>query len=478
MDLNLSKTIAPPWESQSLEGAEIMTRPQPFVTKALLLIVGVLILSMLVLGVLGKTDIVVTALGSVTSAKSLQKVYTPVSGEIVDIFANEGAIVHEGDVLARIYSRDAIQMASVTEKKKAQLDQARFEKEVLWPEKRKLRLKAIETNRGEIRTLSGKINAAKKDYDNLPQATRASHRQHKMALAEAEKEYENQKLTVKESETSLEKAGSDNKRYLKLYKITAVSKEEYEEKKNIVEEKKYALKREINTLKAKENNVTRVQLKMDSFLMKVGSKLQKAEEIIQKYQDETTRKKLEILKAERDLEDKELEVNQKLLNAGIDYETMSKVRFENIDEDQSLRLLSPCNGEITFVAISQIGEMVKENTPLMTIGPTGSEKILKIKIQNQDRGFIRVGQKVKVKLDAFPYQRYGMIEGVLQTISPDVVQDIKRGPCYLASVKLNSSAIYAEGEYHQLNYGMTAKAEIVVRRQRIISYLLDPFKRI
>ncbi len=462
----------------AVEGIEIMNKPQPSITRLFFLLIVLLIPSIIILATLGKIDVIISAKGSIASAKAVQKIFTPVSGEIVDIFVSEGATVREGDVLIRLRSRGAIQMAAEAEKKNLELDQARFALEVLWPEKQKLKLKDIETNRAEARTLTENLSAAKKNYNNFPKSTRLSHKQHKMAFAEAEKEYENQNLTVKETEISLEKTRSDYERYRQLYKIGAISKEDLEEKKNTFEEKKYSLEREKNSLKTQKNNISKIQLKMSSFLMSVGSKLQNTEATVQKIQDELNRKNLTILMAKRQIQDEERSLKQKLVNVKIDYDTLSKVKFENIDSDQCLRLIAPCTGEVTSIAVSQKGEIVKQHIPLIAVGPLETEKKLQLKIKNRDRGFIKPGQTVKIKLDAFPFQRYGMINGILETISPDVIPDKELGPCYLANVKLLSSSILAEGERHKLNYGMTATAEIVVRRQRLINYILDPFKRI
>jgi hemolysin D len=464
-------------ESHPLEGVEIMTRPQPFITKLFLLMLTILVIAMFLLATYGKTDIIVASSGFIASAKPVQKVYTPVGGEIVDLFVSEGAIVSEGDILARIRSRNAIQMAAASQKKKIQKEKAIFESKVLWPEKKRLILQGIEAKRLEIAALKAKLSSAKERYNNLPSTTRLTHKQLKMALNEAQKEHDNHQLTVKEAQSALEKARQNHIRYQHLYEISAVSREDFEEKKESLEEKKYAIQRERNNSKTKKNQIAKTQLKLDSFLMDVGSRLQMAQQKIQKFENQINQFKLDILRSERQLTDQAREVNQKLKFATIDYETMTKVEFENIDSEQCLKLLAPYDGEITNVAISQVGEIVKLNTPLISIGPINSEKTLKIKVRNRDRGLIKIGQSVKVKLDAFPYQRYGMLPGKLEYISVDVVPDKQLGPSYLARVKLTTDKIIADNNEYLLNYGMTAKAEIVVRKQRLIQYLLDPFKK-
>jgi hemolysin D len=92
---------------------------------------------------------------------------------------------------------------------------------------------------------------------------------------------------------------------------------------------------------------------------------------------------------------------------------------------------------------------------------------------------LREGQRVKLKFNAFAYQRYGVISGVLEYISPATKPSARtKLPVYEGRVTL-ARDYYAIGDTkYPLRYGMTATAEIVVRERRLIDFALDPFRQV
>ena len=108
-----------------------------------------------------------------------------------------------------------------------------------------------------------------------------------------------------------------------------------------------------------------------------------------------------------------------------------------------------------------------------------SRSIVKIEIAEKDRGFLRVGQTVKLKFNAFPYERYGFIEGTLEYISPTTLPaENGQGTVYRGHVDLEKHHFTIGDTSFPLRYGMAARAEIVVRKRRLIDLALDPFRKI
>jgi hemolysin D len=155
----------------------------------------------------------------------------------------------------------------------------------------------------------------------------------------------------------------------------------------------------------------------------------------------------------------------------------ARIRFENIDKDNFLQIVAPVDGVVTEVTSTQPGDKIQANTPLGGIAPRGALPMLKIEIAEHDRAFLREGQAVKLKFNAFPYQRYGVIGGTLQYISPAT----KPGPMtkqavYEGRVTLDRDQFTVGGNKYPLRFGMTAVAEVVVRERRLIDLALDPFR--
>jgi len=105
--------------------------------------------------------------------------------------------------------------------------------------------------------------------------------------------------------------------------------------------------------------------------------------------------------------------------------------------------------------------------------------VVKIEIAEHDRAFLREGQTAKLKFAAFPYQRYGVIQGTLEYISPATKPSAQtKQPVYEGRVALERDHYKVADTKVPLRYGMTASAEVVVRERRLIDMALDPFREI
>lgn len=140
-------------------------------------------------------------------------------------------------------------------------------------------------------------------------------------------------------------------------------------------------------------------------------------------------------------------------------------------------LTAPEAGVIQQVQVNTLGGVVKPADPLMVLVPKGGELIVEAMIKNRDAGFVRKGQAVEVKLEAFPFTRYGVIEGVVDNISGDAVENEKTGLTFPVRVRLKHPWIMVGGQKSLLSPGMAATAEIKTGDRRIIEYLLSPLLR-
>lgn len=140
-------------------------------------------------------------------------------------------------------------------------------------------------------------------------------------------------------------------------------------------------------------------------------------------------------------------------------------------------LTAPVDGVIEQVQVHTIGGVVKPADPLMILVPKGAELIVDALVLNRDAGFVHVGQPVEVKLEAYPFTRYGVVPGRVEHISRDAVQNEDLGLVYSAKIRLERSWIVIDGKPAVLEPGLSATAEIKTGRRRIIEYLLSPLTR-
>lgn len=141
-------------------------------------------------------------------------------------------------------------------------------------------------------------------------------------------------------------------------------------------------------------------------------------------------------------------------------------------EDQSV--YAPVDGKLMSLAINTVGGVVSGGQQLAIVVPTGTTLIIEASLQNQDIGFVHTGQRVAVKVDTFSFQRYGLLEGEVVSISPDATQDEKTGALtYKIRVSVDDD-VSSKDKAIPLQPGMSVTSEIKTGDRRIISFFLDP----
>jgi HlyD family secretion protein len=147
-----------------------------------------------------------------------------------------------------------------------------------------------------------------------------------------------------------------------------------------------------------------------------------------------------------------------------------------------LELKAPQAGIVKDLATTTVGAVVAPGTVLLTVVPKDEPLVAEVRIRHDDIGFVEVGQSVKIKLAAFPFQKYGMLKGTVRTLAPDVseatTQDAKSpAPADLgfkAVIVLDSQHLKARGQPFVLNPGMQIVAEIRQGERTVMEYLLSP----
>jgi hemolysin D len=144
-------------------------------------------------------------------------------------------------------------------------------------------------------------------------------------------------------------------------------------------------------------------------------------------------------------------------------------------EFQQLR--SPVDGTVQQLKLTTIGGVVQPAEPVMVIVPADAAVEVQAQVLNKDIGFIHVGQPVRVKLEAFNFTDYGLIEGVVENISRDAIQDEQLGLVYAVRIRLKRTHLMVDGKPMPIGPGLQVQAEIKTGERRIIDYLLSPIAR-
>ena len=161
------------------------------------------------------------------------------------------------------------------------------------------------------------------------------------------------------------------------------------------------------------------------------------------------------------------QINEEVLTLHQELEKQQYLTEKNL-------LLAPVNGIVEALQLSTIGEVVTPAQQLLTVVPDDDELIVSANLLNKDIGFTFVGQAVEVKIDSFPFTRYGSITGEVIEVSTDAVKDEKLGLYFPIKVRLHSQHIDVESRRVPLSAGMSVNVEIKTGNRRIIEFLLSP----
>ena len=168
-----------------------------------------------------------------------------------------------------------------------------------------------------------------------------------------------------------------------------------------------------------------------------------------------------------------------------DRNALATTKHHQLDTDQDkanrrerlTRLTAPVAGIIQQLAIHTTGGVVTQAQPLMIVVPDSAQVTAEVSIANLDIGFVNAGQTAEIKLETFPYTRYGTVMAIVNVVTADAVTDEKKGSYYPATLTLNQKDMLIDGKRIRLSPGMNITAEIKTGQRRVIDYLLSPVQR-
>ena len=438
----------------STEGIAILTAEPWRALHGLVYTMIALVLSALAWSFIGRADVIVTAQGALAPASEVRRFYAPVDGELANLYVAEGQPVAKGDVLARLNARGAITAASNATQAQLKLENAERE----WrqfPEKKALLEHKAATLR-QAMDLEEHLHQKR-----IALGTSKLAEEHKAQMAEARTNVEETRRARDAAQLELEKF----ERVLAGPGGSGVSQLQVEGKRN--------------AFLAAENAYRVAQSRLSELTARQSQELVQAQAQLDSSGEQLKKLRLDYEAAADELAHAEEKLRLQLETARGEAEAAARIGFDNIDKDNFLQIVAPADGVVTDLTSTQPGDKVQANAPLGGIAPSNSRSVVKVEIAENDRAFLREGLPVSVKFNAFAYQRYGVIHGTLEYVSPATKPALQtKQPVYEARVSLERDYYQVEETKYPLRYGMTAAVEIVVRRRRLIDLGLDPFRQI
>jgi HlyD family secretion protein len=142
-----------------------------------------------------------------------------------------------------------------------------------------------------------------------------------------------------------------------------------------------------------------------------------------------------------------------------------------------LELRAPQAGTVKDLATHTAGTVAAPGTILMTIVPEGDPLVAEVWVSNDDVGFVRTGQGAKLKLAAFQFQKYGLLEGTVTQVSADATETAAGALAFRTMVEPASQQLLADGRRYALQPGMQVSGEIHLGTRTVLEYLLSPVRR-
>ena len=159
-------------------------------------------------------------------------------------------------------------------------------------------------------------------------------------------------------------------------------------------------------------------------------------------------------------------------------------RLTQIKNDHIRVIPAQHSGVVTSIQVVE-GETLSyskaQSKPLLHLFPEGAKLVAELLLPTRSAGFVSVGQRSKIRFDAFPYQRFGFVEGEISAVDGTLVAPSEASlpvglsePVYRLTAKLEKQEISAYGKSFLLKSGMLFEADIMLDKRPLIEWLLEP----
>lgn len=395
----------------SLSALEYMDELPSSAVNGALYIIFSLIIATVVWSILGTTDVVISAKGILVPKGQIQEVFSDKAGIAMKIYVKEGQEIRKGDSLIKLNTNAIADIRTEIQKNNEELKLKKLEL--------KVKKEQFKTNQNE---LISSLNIAKEQFS-----------------------IKKNKLIV--SKSSLKRI-----------------KEQYSIRKNMFDNElisKLELLKEEDGLEKAQNTLKETQLDIETFkLQSLQEKEQLETKIITtKLEVDQILSKIELFQRELKMLFLQLNNNESASNGLVDYDIIT----------------SPIDGIISKTMVKHESDYIQAGDILFEIIPKDQPLVARIEIPNTGIGRVSKGMSVKLKYDGYPYQQYGIGNGIIEYISPNsrVIDEKKQEFVFDAVVSLDKTHLKSKSGIFPLFTGLTIQSEIVIEEKQLIQFVLE-----
>ncbi len=382
-------------------------------------------------------DEVTRGLGQVIPSQKVQMIQNLEGGILQELTVQENQIVNKGDILIRIDNavaasqyRDAFTKAAEHEaaivRLNAEIDGKR---ELVFPDQFKEYDTQVLNDQKSIfaarqSQLQAELSVLKSQY---------SQRQQEIAEMQSRKEQLERSLDLAMQQRDIAKPLVDQGVYPRVDYL--------------------ALERDISTL---QGDIDALRLAIP----RIRQAANEANRRVEQRQAEIKAQALDEMNSRRG----ELKSLREIMSAGEDRVTRTDVR-------------SPVRGTIKQINLNTIGGVVRPGESILEIVPLDDTLLIEARIRPADIAFLHPGQKAMIKIMAYDFSIFGGLEGVVEAITADTIEDEKGESFYKVKLRTRKNAISYRGDDLPIIPGMTASIDILTGKKSVLAYVLKPILR-
>lgn len=379
-------------------------------------------------------DEVTRGLGSVIPSQKVQMIQNLEGGILQEILVQENQIVNKGDILVRIDNALAASQYQDAFTKAAEHEAAI------------LRLNAEIEGQSKLvfpDTFKGADPQVIRDQKSIFQA-RNEQLQAELNVLRSQHSQKQQEIAEMQS------------RKAQLEQSLGLAKQQRDIAKPLVDQGVYP---RVDYL-ALERDISSLQGDIDALRLAIPRIRQAANEASRRIEQRLAEFKAQALD-EMNSRRGELKSLQQIMSAGEDRVTRTDVR-------------SPVRGTIKQINLNTIGGVVRPGESILEIVPLDDTLLIEARIRPADIAFLHPGQKAMIKITAYDFSIFGGLDGVVEAISADTIEDDKGESFYKVKLRTQKNAIAYQGQELPIIPGMTASIDILTGKKSVLAYLLKP----
>lgn len=451
-----------------------------------------------------KYKVTVKGQAVVRPAGELRIVQAATEGQVIEIYVKENQAVKKGDRIATIddsrLQTKKSQLQTNIRQAKLQLVQINAQINAL---NSQIRAETDRINR-TVASAKAELNGRNREHEDKKIITLSELEEASADVNIAQEELQEGRANLQSAQAELRAtvaalgaAKSKRNRYKSVAKAGALSFDQMEEAQLAVKQQEQAVLKQRATLKAQKETLQQLQQSVKAAIARQkrfqaalnpsNAEVAVASERIAQEKASGKANKAVLEKEYQTLIEQRIQIQKEL--------ERDESELKQVEKDMSQTTISAnTEGIISKLALRNSGQIVRPGEEIAQIVPKFAAKVIKAVVGSEDKGKLKIGQKVQMRVGACPYPDYGTLNGKVKAISADAVAPQSNdaastdtnntpkatapGSFYEVTVKPQTLALGRTKNKCQIQFGMDGRADIITREETVLQFFLRKAKLI